>query len=407
MAAEDEATEIVLHDVEAPTELPERSPSRQSGHSHSVTFKLDPLQPPKHSGSSRSLRCHSLHQSMPPGTMFADLKDDLVEADDFENGDGSDGAETFKKKAHWACRSSGRPDHVHALIAKTRASMKFIESQNNTPFLSQNSSMQSFQDVDIDTKKPKTEEEEKDADGEYVLRIMSGRDFSFDIDELLDSSAKESLMKESEYIHRILQAHNKLQKAAPRRGRQIEVRLKDFHFVVPTQTKEDSFVATVWNQSVFFAVIEFFRRVDRVVKYKRKKRQRQSQALSNNNGSYNDADTEEINELDQSERGHRRLFPKSYRKVLDNISICLKPGKMYLVLGSPGSGKTSFLKAIAGLLPHTDASRRVEHGIRSAKPYTEGTCQYNGLTMKVGELISGCCVPFSIFLTHDALFCFT
>lgn len=39
-----------------------------------------------------------------------------------------------------------------------------------------------------------------------------------------------------------------------------------------------------------------------------------------------------------------------YKRVLDNISLSLKPGRMYLVLGPPGSGKSSLLKAIAGRL---------------------------------------------------------
>jgi ABC-type multidrug transport system ATPase subunit len=36
--------------------------------------------------------------------------------------------------------------------------------------------------------------------------------------------------------------------------------------------------------------------------------------------------------------------------LLQDINLCLTPGTQYLVLGAPGSGKTSLLKAIAGLL---------------------------------------------------------
>ena len=34
--------------------------------------------------------------------------------------------------------------------------------------------------------------------------------------------------------------------------------------------------------------------------------------------------------------------------ILENVSLLLEPGKSYLLLGPPKSGKTSLLKAIAG-----------------------------------------------------------
>lgn len=51
------------------------------------------------------------------------------------------------------------------------------------------------------------------------------------------------------------------------------------------------------------------------------------------------------------------LYYKRHKKeklvtsVLSNVNLVLKPGKMYLVLGPPQSGKTSLLKAIGGSLP--------------------------------------------------------
>jgi energy-coupling factor transporter ATP-binding protein EcfA2 len=45
---------------------------------------------------------------------------------------------------------------------------------------------------------------------------------------------------------------------------------------------------------------------------------------------------------------------KLVSKVLSNVNLVLKPGKMYLVLGPPQSGKTSLLKAIGCSLPQDD-----------------------------------------------------
>ena len=37
--------------------------------------------------------------------------------------------------------------------------------------------------------------------------------------------------------------------------------------------------------------------------------------------------------------------------AIQNVNLCLQPGKTYLVLGGPGSGKSTLLKMIAGILP--------------------------------------------------------
>lgn len=59
------------------------------------------------------------------------------------------------------------------------------------------------------------------------------------------------------------------------------------------------------------------------------------------------------------------------KTVLNDISLVLKPGKMYLLLAPPGAGKTSLLKAISGRL-------------RPAKgAVVEGSVCYNGKTLQV------------------------
>lgn len=62
--------------------------------------------------------------------------------------------------------------------------------------------------------------------------------------------------------------------------------------------------------------------------------------------------------------------------ILDDINLVLKPSKMYLVLGPPGSGKTSLLRAIAGRLSKANGET------------TEGIVTYNGLSLKVRDYIS-------------------
>jgi ABC-type multidrug transport system ATPase subunit len=64
--------------------------------------------------------------------------------------------------------------------------------------------------------------------------------------------------------------------------------------------------------------------------------------------------------------------PETRQKdILSNISLVLHPGKQYLVLGPPGCGKTTFLRAISGQLqPSKDAS-------------LGGEISYNGRTLEV------------------------
>jgi len=65
--------------------------------------------------------------------------------------------------------------------------------------------------------------------------------------------------------------------------------------------------------------------------------------------------------------------------ILNDINLCLKPGHAYLVLGSPGSGKSSLLKAIAGRLRHQ------AHNLKSkgddAPLSLKGSVAYNGKTL--------------------------
>jgi ABC-type multidrug transport system ATPase subunit len=109
----------------------------------------------------------------------------------------------------------------------------------------------------------------------------------------------------------------------------IEIRMEKLSFSVP-YTEASTKITTVYNSSFLYKIIKPLR--------------------SLTNGA--------------KETNHAKV---SYTKhVLDNISLSLKPGKMYLVLGPPASGKSSLLKAIAGRL------------FRKGKEELEGSVTYNG-----------------------------
>lgn len=72
---------------------------------------------------------------------------------------------------------------------------------------------------------------------------------------------------------------------------------------------------------------------------------------------------------------HRRQKKeKLVTNVLSNVNLVFKPGKMFLVLGPPQSGKTSLLKAIGGSLPQGDFPSGYKE-----KKYLTGQVFYNNL----------------------------
>jgi ABC-type multidrug transport system fused ATPase/permease subunit len=75
---------------------------------------------------------------------------------------------------------------------------------------------------------------------------------------------------------------------------------------------------------------------------------------------------------DGRRRRRRRGRRYTTKRVLDNINLIFEPGKSYLLLGPPGSGRTSLLRAITGILHETDIGA------------TRGAISYNGRTLDVG-----------------------
>eukprot|EP00804_Cyclotella_cryptica_P005988 CCRYP_000244-RD/>CCRYP_000244-RD protein AED:0.08 eAED:0.08 QI:148/1/1/1/0.86/0.87/16/1290/1209 len=114
----------------------------------------------------------------------------------------------------------------------------------------------------------------------------------------------------------------------------MEIRLVDVTYRVPTSNEEEKKIQTIYNSSPLYKIQKLFQR-----------------------------------------RGKKDKESTEWRNVLTSVNLVLKPQHMYLVLGPPLSGKTSLLKAIAGMLSATN---------KAGGPILTGSVQYNNVTV-LGE----------------------
>eukprot|EP00980_Cylindrotheca_fusiformis_P012580 scaffold3084_cov144-Cylindrotheca_fusiformis.AAC.28 len=110
----------------------------------------------------------------------------------------------------------------------------------------------------------------------------------------------------------------------------VEIRIDGFSYSAPITTESNK-IHTVYNTGLIYRMLKYF--------------------------------DQQREDSDAEQRSRRKM-------ILDNMSLVLKPGRMYLVLGPPGSGKSSLLKGIAGRLS-------VRHGEE-----TSGSVSYNGKRLK-------------------------
>jgi ABC-type multidrug transport system fused ATPase/permease subunit len=111
----------------------------------------------------------------------------------------------------------------------------------------------------------------------------------------------------------------------------VEIHLKDFRYTTKVNRASEK-ISTVYNEGVCYKLSKWI--------------QRRRSGITK----------------------HKEVVDKV---ILNDINLVLKPSKMYLVLGPPGSGKTSLLRAIAGLLSKANGET------------TEGSVTYNGMSLDV------------------------
>jgi ABC-type multidrug transport system fused ATPase/permease subunit len=150
------------------------------------------------------------------------------------------------------------------------------------------------------------------------------------IRDALSDSQKETIRKQCKGLPAGSKYLNEIRKHFPQDDNHVEIRLKDFSYRVNVDPNYNK-IRTLYNQSMTYAAWTFIKRLFRGEPRKKK---------------------------------HTTC-------VLQNVTLNFEPGKMYLVLGPPQSGKTTLLKAVAGRLSTTNGER------------IEGSILYNGLSLKV------------------------
>ena len=175
------------------------------------------------------------------------------------------------------------------------------------------------------------------------------------MDESGDSIANEARStSHAEQFRSLQNRFSVFQEKVPERL--VEVRVKDYSYHIPVKMDAPT-VKTVANQSICYAAYEFFRRVHMYRRAKKEGIRRVSFWQPHSAGDV--------------------LLPFAKKPILSDINLILKPGRTYLVLGPPGSGKTSLLKAVAGLLP--DSRRTLDGKPIKDKPHQVGRIEYNGV----------------------------
>ena len=173
---------------------------------------------------------------------------------------------------------------------------------------------------------------------DYLTRLLSGRAPSLRLESSKDddddfndggvtSPPKPSSPTRSELSRRFTSMRASLRQL-PSGLDKVEVRMHNYSYHVPINV-EVANIKTVINQSPCYAMTTFMINVGELFTGKRK-----------------------VKDI----CGH---YEKKW--ILQDINLVLKPGKTYLVMGPPSCGKTSLLKAVAGLLKKEGEGGKIEY----------------------------------------------
>lgn len=177
---------------------------------------------------------------------------------------------------------------------------------------------------------------------DYLTRLLSGRapslrlesskdddddDFNDDTSTSVTSPPKPSSPTRSELSRRFTSMRASLRQL-PSGLDKVEVRMHNYSYHVPINV-EVANIKTVINQSPCYAMTTFMINVGELFTGKRK-----------------------VKDI----LGHHEK-----KWILQDINLVLKPGKTYLVMGPPSCGKTSLLKAVAGLLKKEGEGGKIDY----------------------------------------------
>lgn len=168
------------------------------------------------------------------------------------------------------------------------------------------------------------------------------------------AAAAEQQQQRQKYLYQLRQS------VASRPERLVEVRLHDYSYQVPVPAGNAPTIKTVANQSLCYAAYEFVRRFHLYCWQGSSGISRKNTNDDDHNPSWTPVRASEI------------VAPFADLEILSHIDLVLRPGRTYLVLGPPASGKTTLLKAIAGRLPSPSNNNSTN---------TNGRIEYNGISV--------------------------
>lgn len=215
-----------------------------------------------------------------------------------------------------------RQDHLQHLFLKKSIRDRVLKSLQHSDSVASDSSISSVERVLA------AHGTDDDSLGDADRDMAMLADLKREIREELDGAKESAKVKELNAMMRQLQG------VTPHVKYPLEVRLENVTYTVQVDDSQ-SRIATVYNSSFLYPLYKWFKHV----------------ALG---------EAMPVSRIMQ-------------RPIIQDVSLCLQPGKNYLVLGPPASGKSTLLKAIAGQLKSSSTEK------------LEGQILYNGRELEVGR----------------------